>query len=319
MAGSYDHQTGQITSVMLKHGLQKDDHANPAIHIDEEGVVTVYYSAHNGDHMYYRKSLSPEDISGWGQERKLDVNTEGRFGFTYPNPVYLGLEDKQFLFWRGGDFKPNYSLCGQEGEWEPARTLIQGNGARPYIKYATDSTEKIYFAFTDGHPNVEPTNSIYCAYYSQGSTFQVDGTPIKDISHLPLNPAEVHAVYDAKQLGGKTWIWDIALDSQNQPVVVYVVFNKDEDHRYWYSRWDGAKWRHVEICEAGPWFPETPPGAIETEPYYSGGLILDHHDPSHVYLSRCVEGVFEIEHWYTPDQGKPGRGRPSRKNRPGIM
>ncbi|WNQ09561.1 hypothetical protein MJA45_18220 [Paenibacillus aurantius] len=119
-----------------------------------------------------------------------------------------------------------------------------------------------------------------------------------------MNPAEVHAVYDAKQLGRKTWIWDIALDSHNQPVVVYVVFNKEEDHRYWYSRWDGAEWRHVEICEAGPWFPETPPGAIETEPYYSGGLILDHHDPSHVYLSRCVEGVFEIEHWYTPDHGE---------------
>ncbi|WNQ09562.1 BNR-4 repeat-containing protein [Paenibacillus aurantius] len=168
MAGSYDHQTGQIASVMLKHGLQKDDHANPAIHIDAEGFVTVYYSAHNGDHMYYRKSLSPEDISGWGPERKLVVNTEGRFGFTYPNPVYLLSEAKQFLFWRGGDFKPNYSQCSHEGEWEPARTLIQGSGARPYIKYATDSNEKIYFAFTDGHPNVEPANSIYCAYYSQG-------------------------------------------------------------------------------------------------------------------------------------------------------
>ena len=32
--------------------------------------------------------------------------------------------------------------------------------------------------------------------------------------------------------------------------------------------------------------------------------MLDHRDPSIVYLSREVNGVFEIERWRTPDRGK---------------
>jgi hypothetical protein len=39
------------------------------------------------------------------------------------------------------------------------------------------------------------------------------------------------------------------------------------------------------------------------EPNYSGGITLDHEDPSTVYLSRQVGGVFETEVWTTPDEG----------------
>lgn len=49
--------------------------------------------------------------------------------------------------------------------------------------------------------------------------------------------------------------------------------------------------------------PQTPVGVVEREPYYSGGIILDHSDPSVVYLSREVNGTFEIERWNTSDLG----------------
>ena len=32
-------------------------------------------------------------------------------------------------------------------------------------------------------------------------------------------------------------------------------------------------------------------------------MALDHADPSIVYVSRPVDGVFEIERWTTPDGG----------------
>jgi hypothetical protein len=76
-----------------------------------------------------------------------------------------------------------------------------------------------------------------------------------------------------------------------------------EDHRYYYSRWNGELWETNEITAAGHWFPQTPDGVVEREPYYSGGIILDHSDPSVVYLSREVNGVFEIERWSTSDLG----------------
>ncbi len=81
----------------------------------------------------------------------------------------------------------------------------------------------------------------------------------------------------------------------------------DSDHRYYYARWNGTKWIVNQMCAAGRWFPQTPPGTTEREPQYSGGIILNPQDPSEVFLSRppngTVGGVFEIERWYTGDMG----------------
>ena len=32
------------------------------------------------------------------------------------------------------------------------------------------------------------------------------------------------------------------------------------------------------------------------EAHYSGGIVLDHQNPDHIYLSRDLYGKFEIEH-----------------------
>ena len=47
--------------------------------------------------------------------------------------------------------------------------------------------------------------------------------------------------------------------------------------------------------------PSISPRSIEIE--YSGGMALDHRDPAIVYLSRRVNGSFEIERWFTRDDG----------------
>jgi hypothetical protein len=39
-------------------------------------------------------------------------------------------------------------------------------------------------------------------------------------------------------------------------------------------------------------------------------VILDHNDPAVVYLSRPVDGVFEIERWWTEDGGVSWHSRP---------
>ena len=52
----------------------------------------------------------------------------------------------------------------------------------------------------------------------------------------------------------------------------------------------------------------TPAGGTFREdggsPYYSGGLTLDHEDPSRVYLSRQTgPGAWQVETWTTADGG----------------
>ena len=72
-----------------------------------------------------------------------------------------------------------------------------------------------------------------------------------------------------------------------------------------YARWTGSEWVVHELTAAG--------GSISDdgkEPFYSGGLTLDHEDPSTVYLSRPVDGNYEIETWTTADGGATWTSKP---------
>ena len=300
----YDHETKEITTATLKNRLQGDDHANPALLMRHDGRLMVFYSAHNGESMFYRVAKNPEDISSWDDERKVGTNTKGRRGYTYPNPIQLTKEDNIiYLFWRGGNFKPCFAKSKDGIKWNRAKTLIKGSGARPYIKFESDGVKKIHFAFTDGHPNVEKRNSIYYACYHNGAFYKADGSKVKDIDEIPINPSEADKVYDANISGARAWIWDIAIDHFGNPVIVYMALPEETDHRYQYARWNGKNWENFEITSAGKWFPQTQKGQKEKEPHYSGGIVLDHTNPSIVYLSRPIYGIFEIEKWMTSDGG----------------
>jgi len=209
-----------------------------------------------------------------------------------------------YLFWRGGNFKPNYSKSKDGINWSPAKTLIKGSGARPYIKFESDGIGKIHFAFTDGHPRREERNNIYYACYHNGALYKADGTKIKDMNEVPIEPSEADKVYDASISGARAWIWDIAVDNSGNPVIVYTALPEETDHRYRYAKWNGSGWKDVEITSAGGgWFPQTQIGERARETYYSGGIILDHVNPSIIYLSKKINGIFEIEKWITSDGG----------------
>ncbi len=131
---AYDHRTGKSEVSTLKAKLERDDHANPAILIQPDGRLRVFYSPHNGGKMAWRVSVHPEDISSWTEETVLPVNTQGSSGYTYPNPFILKKEkNRMYLFWRGGDYQPDFATSPDGRIWSEARTLIRG-GERPYVK-----------------------------------------------------------------------------------------------------------------------------------------------------------------------------------------
>jgi hypothetical protein len=279
--------------------------------------VAVFYTSHGADvsdAMYYRVSVRPEDVTAWSEAREIGSNTEGPRGYTYPNPVRLSEEDgRTYLFWRGGNFKPSFSFTDDLVTWSPARTLIQSEAAttvRPYVKIASNGRDAIHFAFTDGHPRNEPDNSIYYVRYRRGEFTRADGSSVGSLDDLPLVHERADLVYDGSVSGVRAWIWDVAADEEGNPVIVYTRLPEESDHRYHYARWNGGEWVDREITAAGGWFPETPEGTTEPEPHYSGGVVLDHDDPSVVYLSRPVAGVFEIERWWTSDGGVTWDSRP---------
>jgi len=297
---SHDHDSGDEVVKQLHRRLEVDDHDAPAVLVRPDGHLLVFYSMHSGKAMLYRRSTRPEDVSAWGPEQRLPDNTDGEFGFTYPNPVQLAAEDQRmYLFWRGGNWNPAYATkdSGQGSSWSHARTMIRVAGERPYVKVVSDNDAVIHFAFTDGHPRNVLTG-IYHATYSDGEFRRSDGTPIRSIGSGHFTPAEATRVYDPNPSGVRAWIHDVALDDSGAPLMVYARLHADEDHRYVYARWDGSGWVTHPIVNAG--------GTIAGdggETGYSGGITFDHDDPRRVLLSREIAGVHEVELWNTSDGG----------------
>lgn len=297
MINSKNSKTTEIKNFVLHQALQVDDHNVPSILFLPDGKLLVFYTEHNG-RFFMRKSKNPEDISAWEEERIIPF---GGNRITYSHPILLKNENNRiYMFWRGSDWRPSLSYSDNFGvTWSSSQALVESKGLknRPYLKVCSDNKSRIDFAFTDGHPGVEPTNSIYHMYYEKGAFFQTDGTPIKKINELPINHTDVNKVYDAMKTGVKSWISDIALDKINNPVIVYTRYPQDNDHRYHYAKWDGKQWKDEELCKAGGPIGIIVPGEKQREPNYSGGIVLDHKDPSKVYLSKVTNSVFEIEYW----------------------
>ena len=231
----------------------------------------------------------------------MPSNTPGSWGYTYPNPVHLAAEATTYLFWRGGNFNPTYATQPDASDaWSPARTLISAPG-RPYVKVDSDGEDTIHFAFTNAHPNEAADVNIHYAAYRDGALWRADGTRIGPLG-TAITPQQADRVYDT---GRKAWVHDVAIDGDGRPVIVFASFAATSDHRYMYARWTGTEWVVHELTAAG--------GSISDdgrEPFYSGGLTLDHEDPSTVYLSRPVDDNYEIETWTTADGGATWTSKP---------
>ncbi|HEV3378807.1 MAG TPA: BNR-4 repeat-containing protein [Thermoleophilaceae bacterium] len=300
---SYDHNTGERVTAVLQARLNQDDHANPSIHVRPDGHLVVFYSAHVGPAMHYRVSSEPGSVRSWEAPKTVPVNTPGNFGYTYPNPIRLPQENKTYLFWRGGNYNPTFSTqMDGSSEWSEAKNLIHLPNERPYVKYASDGQDTIHVAYTNAHPNEFGDVNIYYARVRDGMIERANAEPIEPLADAPITPAAGDEVFDEAE---QAWVHDVAADSDGNPVIVFASFPTPADHRYWYARWtpttgwDVQRIETAEVSSMGGSFRED-----GGSPYYSGGLTLDHEDPSIVYLSRQVgEGAWQVETWTTPDGG----------------
>lgn len=307
-AFSYNPSTQEAQQYKLYDKLNYDDHANPSIMSLPDNRLVLFFSAHGGTKnspIYYRISKRPADILAWEEVQKVNPQMEGNLGVCYSNPALLSDEHNRiYLFFRGRNFKPTCIYTDDLKKWSKPINLVLndpgfGTSGRPYTKVATNHRNKIYFAFTDAHPRDRATNSIYFMMYENGKLHKADGTVVSDTLG-PIMPSQVDKVYDATKTFDKAWIWDIAFDKKENPVLVYARFSdRDNSHSYWYAHWNGKVWENHKITNAGQWFQranymkEKP----EYECNYSGGVYLDHENPSVVYTSRPVKDVFEIEKW----------------------
>jgi hypothetical protein len=239
----------------------------------------------------------------WTPRREVPTNTKGLNGFAYPNPVRVG--DRLMLFWRGGDYQPAYSATRDGRTWSEARTLLRGPAVRsgypssrerPYVKYyANDGI--VHVAYNEAHPNRRRTSLFY---------MRMRGSRIVDadnaiIGRRPLRWDQGSRIYDGRR--GSAWVMDVGATESASPVIVYVRQGRHLVH-YRYVTWSAGRWHDRPICSS----------ARIRGRSYPGGVSINHSEPRVLYVSRKVDGRFEVEAWATADAGITWVRRPLTAN-----
>ena len=311
-----DPLTGHKTVQVVSNKLDKDDHANPSFVELSNGDVLMCYTKHFDTHVRFNRLSAQRNVADFGVTEMVDVFDHAQFELypkktvTYVNPIVLAKEvGRLYCFGRWTGYKPNIMWSDNGGiTFSSAQVFIStfpfDSDNRPYVRYYSNGESRIHLVFTDGHPRKEPANSVYYAYYEKDAFWRVDGSKICDLDELPFEPSEASMVYKASEESGRAWVFDIASDENDSPVILYARYPKETAHIYHYVSYDGEEWGDHQICDAGKWFPQTPQEGYEREPHYSAGMVLHPLKPNTVYLSRDIDGVFEIEKRVTHNVGK---------------
>jgi hypothetical protein len=306
---------GKVTTQILADTLDKDDHANPAFVELTNKQNMVFYTKHFD--YFVRHHTSTNDGKDLFEDAVLfDPFTDAELEkfpvkrTTYANPFSLESEGgKLYCFGRWTGYKPNIMTSTDNGEtFSKSRVMITNypfdSNNRPYVKYYSDGASKIHIVFTDGHPKIELTNSIYYAYYENDAFWRADGSKICTIDELPFEPKDATLVYKADEMNGKSWVYDVGADENDNPVILYTRYPDDFHHIYHYSKFDGTSWIDSQICDSGDWFPQTIEGTEEREQNYSGGMTVNPLNSKIIFTSEEVNGIMEIVKYDLDDQGK---------------
>ena len=303
---SHDLKTGEKETYVLHPGLEVDDHNVPTFLFLPDGRLLAFYNHHNGN-IFMRKSKYAESIREWEEETVI-LEKDSLNRYCYTNPVMLSGENNRiYLFGRNivrnklGTYTDTriYAIYSDDygNTWSKEKNLFdnQGRNTPQYVKYTSDNKSRIDFLFTDGHPKQDAAISVYHIYYQNGEFRQTNGQKICSYSDAPVVIGKVNKVYDAVKNGVRSWIWDIALDKDNHPVITYARYPSEMEHQYYYARWDGREWNTIKVTDAGNYITIIKPGKKLLEAHYSGGIVLDHSNPDIVFLSRKIGNQFELE------------------------
>ena len=324
-ATQYDWVNHRKTDVLIRSYFQPDDHNNPTFVVLPDERVMIFYTRHTDEPcIWYRISRKPGDITALGEEKRLATANNT----TYPSPFILA-DDPQhiYLCWRGINWHPTIARLTMPDADDNCRfdfgpkQIVQSTGARPYAKYQSNGRDKIYVSYTTGHPDNEMPDWLYFNVIDinkgQGPILRdLNGKQLSVISNGAFNVSKTDSYassYPAtivdKSANIRNWVWQIALDKQEHPVIAYPhIDNAKTSHVYWYARWNGSAWKNTWVQYAGHAFHQN---WNSTEKCYSGGMSIDPDSINNMYLSIPTkdgqydkDGIYEIWRYTIDDEGK---------------
>jgi hypothetical protein len=314
----YDLDTGSQGHFELHDQLEQDDHDSAALLVRPDGRYLAAYGRHGTDKLSrWRVSSDPHDPTRWGPEQTLSHSGSGR-GLTYSNLHHLS-EDRSGLgrtynISRVNNFDPVVQVSTDQGSTFTVvgKLLTRGGpGDRPYLRYASTS-KRLHFTVSQEHPRNEENNSIYHGYVEDGTLYNTYGQVIDSsvFDHDAKDPTQLTQVFAAgASFGGepmkRAWTVDTEIDAQGMPVTVFQarVDDDENDHRFFYGRYDGTTWNVHQLAKAGGYL-------YNDEKDYTGLAAIDPDDPASVFISTKIDptdgsqlSVYEIFKGVTDDGG----------------
>ncbi|RLE76034.1 MAG: hypothetical protein DRJ56_04775 [Thermoprotei archaeon] len=179
----YDHRAGAFSRPVDVGGreLWDDSHGAPALLIDREGLVYVFYGAHNSD-LCYKRTEEPHDVASLSEELRVPGS------YTYCQAFSLGGE--VLLFTRRG--ASEYVLLASEDgvEWRVRSVLVRLRGEMPYA-IARCERGVLYFAWSRAS-ELGVRDVLFMMSEDEGSTWtRSDGAPVA----LPASPKGAEVVF----------------------------------------------------------------------------------------------------------------------------
>jgi hypothetical protein len=303
--GAYTHSTKTVAFSPAIVTIIPDIHCTPSVIVRQsDSKLVIACSPHNltpSVHMYVAISTNAEDVSAWGAATDISA-TLGGTSYTYAKLVQLsGESGKMYLFYRDEqDSQTSAALCYSTSTnggstWTAQTVLYKNSGShQPYWSIDSDDTSRIDFIAADGSAAAGDANaSLYHFYYTGGSRYKSDGTPIS--ASLPLAPSNATKIYDGTNGGVRAPYSAKAGPSPFATWATYDPAGSGSNEHYWYGTCSGGgTWTVNEIVDAG-----TPP----VTGFAEGGVYLDRIDQTHVYVSRKVAGFMQIYLYQTADSG----------------
>ncbi|MCC5829643.1 MAG: BNR-4 repeat-containing protein [Phycisphaeraceae bacterium] len=266
---------------------------------------------------FYRISRNPHDATDWLDEQSFDWPTDDPVGndwvaVTYSNIHYLSAE--------GGAKGRLYNIARASGQtWRMATsddwgetwtyrgilTLPPAGGraySNGYPKFCDNGVDRIDFIITEAHPR-DYNNGIYHGYIRGSKSFDAAGRVIdpdlfSDRAPLPERFTPLFRPRDVAENAHHTaWTAELSRDSAGCLHALFTTRfgtgrspiqkrNKpapgDADHRLFYARLDGDRWRTTELCRMGP-------GLYDSEEDYTGLGAIDPRDGRTVYISTPID------------------------------
>lgn len=288
----YNISTKKVESKKTFARLQyTDDHNSPALLVGPDGNYIAMW-AHHYDK--YNSHYSIYNDQQWSPEMNFDWNKiPGGTNYTiaYSNLYYLSNENRIYNFARANERAPNFIYSDDNGKtWKFGGQLTTNNSSsynKGYYKYWGNGVDRIDMVFTEQHPR-DFTTSIYHGYLTNGKTYSTDGKvadeDIYEKQNIPTFGAFTKVFEHGTKVNGITmgrcWQSDLMRFNDGTIAILFEARanNSETDHRNFYARYDGDKWKITYIGKAGT-------KMYESEQDYTGLGALCPDDPNRIYIS----------------------------------